>query len=254
MGQLTKIDITNFIEPNIQQFHDRRLDSLRQLDLKKILRRKNPYLFKAKSQNSATDLIKTIIDAHLSSQEEAIFGSFLEQLAIYICEKSYGGRKSASEGIDLEFQKNDTFYLVSIKSGPNWGNSRQLSKMKDDFRKAKRILGANTRDIKVVAVNGCCYGRDDRPDKGDYLKYCGQQFWEFISGNPDLYIEIVEPLGHKAKEKNDKFLKEYKKVINKLTQEFEREYCASDGAILWQKLLEFNSGMRTESRVSSARR
>ncbi len=152
----------------------------------------------------------------------------------------------------MEFQKNDTFYLVSIKSGPSWGNSRQVAKMRDDFRKAKKILGTNTRGIKVVAVNGCCYGRDDTPDKGDYLKYCGQRFWEFISGNADLYIEIIEPLGHKAKEKNDKFMEEYAKVVNKLTQDFEREYCDSDGAILWQKLLQFNSGMKPESPPSRA--
>ncbi|MHB8174419.1 MAG: PmeII family type II restriction endonuclease, partial [Nitrospirota bacterium] len=21
-------------------------------------------------------------------------------------------------------------------------------------------------------MNGCCYGRDNKPDKGDYFKYC----------------------------------------------------------------------------------
>lgn len=52
-----------------------------------------------------------------------------------------------------------------------------------------------------MAVNGCCYGRDKHPDKGDYFKYCGQSFWEFISGYEDLYTGIIEPLGHKAKEK-----------------------------------------------------
>ncbi|MCB1935052.1 MAG: hypothetical protein KDF59_03835 [Nitrosomonas sp.] len=32
------------------------------------------------------------------------------------------------------------------------------------------------------------------------FKYCGQQFWEFISGTSNLYTDIIEPLGHEAKE------------------------------------------------------
>lgn len=190
--------------------------------------------------------MKTILDAHLSSQEEGIFGGFLEELAVFICGHVYGGKKSSAEGIDLDFQRDDMVYLVSIKSGPNWGNSRQVARMKDDFRKAKRILGTNTKGIKVVAVNGCCYGKDDNPDKSDYLKLCGQRFWEFISGDANLYTEIIEPLGHKAKEKNDEFIVEYAKVINKFTLEFSKEYCAHDGSILWTKLVRFNSGKKAE--------
>jgi hypothetical protein len=244
MGKVTRNEIIKFIEPNIRGFHKRRLENLLTLQLKKILSRKNPYLFKAKNQNTAHDLVKTILDAHLSSQEEGIFGGFLEELAIFICGCVYDGKKSSTEGIDLDFRKEGTDYLVSIKSGPNWGNSRQIARMKDDFRRAKKILGTNTKNLKVVAVNGCCYGKDDNPDKGDYLKLCGQRFWEFISGDENLYTDIIEPLGHKAKEKNEKFLTEYTKVINKFTLEFSKEYCASDGSILWEKFVQFNSGKK----------
>jgi hypothetical protein len=243
MKELKK-EIVEFIEPNIQAFHKKRLENLLDLKLSKILERKNPYLFKAKNLNTAHDLVKTILDAHLSSQEEGIFGGFLEELAIFICNRVYGGRKSSAEGIDLEFLKGDEHYIVSIKSGPNWGNSRQIAKLKDDFRKTKKILGTNRRNARVVAVNGCCYGKDRRPDKGEYFKYCGQGFWEFISGNEDLYTEIIEPLGHKAKKKNEQFLDEYAKVINKFTLEFSKEYCAEDGSILWEKLVKFNSGKK----------
>jgi len=73
--------------------------------------------------------------------------------------------------------------------------------MEDGFKKAKRIIGTNALKINIVAVNGCCYGRDNQPDKGDYLKLCGQRFWEFISGNSDFYIQIVQPLGYQAKKR-----------------------------------------------------
>ncbi|HOF61903.1 MAG TPA: PmeII family type II restriction endonuclease [Candidatus Latescibacteria bacterium] len=244
MGSVTQTEIIEFIEPNMVRFHNRRLDSLLSLQLKSILSRKNPYLFKAKNLNTAQDLVQSFLNAHLSSQEEGIFGGFLEELAIFICSRTYGGRKAPAEGIDLGFEKDGLIYLVSIKSGPNWGNSRQVAKMKDDFRKAKRILGTNAAGPAVVAVNGCCYGKDDRPDKGDYLKLCGQRFWEFISGDGNLYTEIIEPLGHKAEEKNRVFLIEYAKIINRFTREFSNEFCAPDGSILWRKLVQYNSGKK----------
>lgn len=244
MSRLTKAEIVAFIEPNIQVFHQKRLNNITGLQLKKILVRKNPYLFKAKNLNTAYDLVKSLLDAHLSSQEEGIFGSFLEELAIFICRRVFAGSKSSTEGIDLEFERERIKYLVSIKSGPNWGNSRQIAKMRDDFRRAQKILRTNNSKATVVAINGCCYGKDENPDKGDYSKLCGQRFWEFISGNENLYTEIIEPLGHKAKEKNEQFVEEYAKVINKFTLEFSIEYCDPSGKIMWEKLVKFNSGKK----------
>lgn len=190
--------------------------------------------------------MKLILDAHLSSQEEGIFGGFLEELAIFICNKVYDGQKSAAEGIDLEFDKNNVKYVVTIKSGPNWGNSRQISKMLDDFRKAKRVLRTNAKKINIIAINGCCYGIDDNPDKGDYIKLCGQRFWAFISGDDNLYTKIIEPFGYQAKEKNEHFLQEYGRVINKFTLEFGKNYCSRSGDILWGKLVKFNSGKKQD--------
>ena len=79
--------------------------------MKAVLKHKNPYLFKVKNITTAGDFIKTVLDAHLSSQEETLFGSFLEGLAIYICNYVYRGSKSSAEGIDLELEKDGQRYL-----------------------------------------------------------------------------------------------------------------------------------------------
>ena len=239
MGVTIK-DVKKYVEKNIGQFHKKRLDNLADLKLSKILKRKNPYLFKAKNILKAQDLVTSLLDAHLSSQEESIFGDFLEGLAIYINFKVYGGRKSSTEGIDLEFDKDDIRYLVSIKSGPNWGNSSQIKKLKDNFNKAQRILRTSQAGVNIRAINGCCYGRDNNPDKGTYEKLCGQRFWSLISGIDTLYVEIIEPLDKRAKEENDAFQKEYAKVINKFTELFISEFC-NDGEINWAKLVKYNS-------------
>lgn len=241
MSQVTVDDVRNYVENNIGSFHAARLRKLEELKLDQMLKRKNPYLFRAKNLLHASDLIKTFLDAHLSSQEETIFGQFLEGLVIFVNEKVYGGWKSSTEGIDLEFNRENIRYLVSIKSGPNWGNSSQIKKMKDNFTRAQKILRQQDRNMNIQAVNGCCYGRDNHPDKDGYFKYCGQRFWVFISGNADLYTEIIEPLGHRAKERNEEFSENYNRVMNKFSESFMKRFC-EDGRIQWQKLLHFNSG------------
>ena len=234
-------DIAKYVEQNIGDFHSKRLEKLEKLNFKEILKRKNPYLYKAKNILTAQDLIKNLLDAFLQSQEETLFCDFMEGVAIFVCQMVFNGCKSQKlEGIDLEFVKNGIIYIVEIKSGPNWGNSSQIKRMKDNFQNAKAILESENQNAKVVAVNGCCYGIENKPNKGSYFKYCGQEFWEFISDDENLYIDIIEPLGHNAKEKNEEFLLAYARVINKFTLKFSQDFC-EEGMINWKKIVEFNS-------------
>ena len=244
MKQLNLTDITKYVENNIGIFHQKRIERLDGLKLKTVLKKKNPYLFKAKYLLTASEIVRGIADAFISSNEETLFGNWLEGLAIFINQKVYGGWKSGIANIDLEFDKNNIRYIINIKSGQNWGNSSQIAKMKSDFKTAQRTLRTSNSKMLVQAINGCCYGIDNKPDKGDYFKYCGQKFWAFISGNEDLYIEIIEPLGHKSKVQNEAFMKSYSRMLNQFTKEFIQEFCKDNGDIDWRKLVKFNSGKK----------
>ena len=138
MKKLNLKDVSQYVEQNIGTFHEKRIQSLDTLKLSQVLKRKNPYLFKAKYVLTADEIIRGIIDAHISSSEEGIFGDWLEGLAIFINGQVYGGKKSGINGVDLEFDNNGIRYIVNIKSGPNWGNSSQVEKMGDDFKTAKK--------------------------------------------------------------------------------------------------------------------
>jgi len=241
---LEKLDLqeaAHFVNTNIVRFHQSKLKSLERINLRILLRKKNPYLFRAKNITVAGDLIKGILEAFLSSSEEKLFGDFLEELSIFVASKTCDGRKSAVTGIDMEFEEESIYYLVSVKSGPNWGNSAQHKKQENDFDTAVRVLKQSRSRLNVQPVLGICYGKSKPKFVKNYQRVVGQSFWHLISGNRDLYTDIIVPLGHKAKKHNESFTKEKSKVINSFTAQFLTDFCI-DGEIDWERLVRFNSG------------
>lgn len=240
--------VYKYVKENISVFHSKRLEKLQTLKLSDVLKSKNPYMFRAKNINTAQDIIVGILNARISSSEETIFGDWLEGLAIFVNGKVYGGKKSGIKSIDLEFDQKGKRFLVSIKSSSNWSNSTSQKKMEEDFDTAKKTIRSSGSKLEVIAIDGCCYGTDNNPDKGGHFKYCGQKFWEFISGDSELFINIIEPLAYKAKEKNDEFNESYNRTVNLFTKEFSLLYCTPEGVIDWQKLVIFNSGIKKKKK------
>ena len=76
MEELNLDDVRAYVNENIVDFHQRRIKSLEDLTLSKLLK-KNPYLFKAKNITTASQLIEGLLEAFLSSSEEKLFGDFL---------------------------------------------------------------------------------------------------------------------------------------------------------------------------------
>jgi hypothetical protein len=232
--------VSQYVNGNIVDFHQRRVKSLEDMSLNTLLK-KNPYLFKAKNIETAGELISGLLEAFLSSSEEKLFGDFLEDLAVFIASNTCNGHKSAAPGVDLEFFNRGIHYVVSIKSGTNWGNSSQQDKLEDNLKKAVARVKQSRRGINVQSVLGICYGKTRTGYVRGYLKVVGQNFWYLISENKDLYTDIIEPIGYKAKKHNDAFYKEKSRVINKFTKLFIDEYCDNQGNINWIKIVEFNS-------------
>ena len=212
MNQQLLNDISKYVEDHIGEFHAARIAKLQNMNLKEILKRKNPYMYRAKDLTSAGQLVESLAAATMSSAEESIFGNWMEGVAMFVAEKVYGGYKSSAEGIDLEFDKDGIHYFVSVKSGPAWSNS-------------------NGNDNK---------GYND----SDHEKYCGEKFWTLISGESTLFVDIIEPLGYKAKEKNEEYYKAYNQMLNKFVREFVNEYCNDNNDIEWDKIVRLNAAVK----------
>lgn len=235
-------EVEQYVRENIVDFHTARIQKLKGLKLKKLIKSKNPYLYKAKDLNTPGEIINNIAAAFISSAEESMFGDWLEGLAIFIAEKAYNGRKSTAEGIDLEFDKNGIHYLISIKSGPKWSNSSSMKKLKENYIKAQRIYRTSNNHKPCDAIEGCCYGIDRQPDKTTHTKLCGERFWEFISGIDSMYTDIIEPLGVDAMKRNEEYQNEYNRMITRFTADFSQDFCDEEGNILWKKIVQLNSG------------
>jgi len=243
--------IDQYIEKEvIEVFYAKKLSKLKELKLNNILSRKNPYLFKAKDIQISGDLIKFVLDAYLSSQEETIFGNLLEGLAIYIASIKFSGYKaeeSKYKSIDLILERDSKVYIIGIKSGPYWGNADQQKKLKENFKLARKQLrkDRDNQDLEIVSVNGCIYGKEVKSftynDKElNYEKLCGQAFWELVSGDQEFYKYIIEPMEQRVKLISTELKKAYTQKVNQFTQEFSSNFCV-DNQIDWQRLIEFVS-------------
>ncbi len=244
MATITQRELTEYVTRNIPDFHRAKLEKLKTLKLLKLLSKKNPYLLKAKGLSTPRELVKSMLDAYLSSQEESLLGGFLEGLAVFTVERAHGAKgKSSTTGIDIELDKAGIRYFVTVKSGPVWANHDQLAMMKDNFRTAAKVYRQNKDALPVRCVNGCCYGKQRKKseDKGDYLKLCGQRFWEFISDDPEFYVKIIEPIGHKAKDRNAEFWAQYELVVDSFTEIFRQHFCDANNMILWDALVKHSS-------------
>ena len=199
--------------------------------------KKNPYLFRAKNVLTASEMVNGMMDAFLSSSEEERFGTFLEGLAVFVAEQTAGGHKSSAAGVDLEFANAGVHYLVSIKSGPSWGNASQQDQLERHLRDGVARVRQRRPNANVQSVLGICYGRVRTSYLRGYLKLVGQNFWYFISEDKDLYTDIIEPIGYRAKEHNEEYERNKAQVANLLTAAFVTSYCHPSGEIDWPKLV-----------------
>jgi hypothetical protein len=118
--------------------------------------------------------------------------------------------------------------------------------MRNNFKVDRAILRERGVTNEIVAVNGCIYGRDGSPFKKHedaekaYYKYAGQDFWQFVSGDDDLYREIITPIDQEAREKDEAFKDAYAAKVNEMTQDFMGNFM-TENRIDWLKLIDFVS-------------
>jgi len=229
------------VQNRLDEFYERRIAKLSTLDMKKTLRRKNPYLFRAVGLLDANEVIERLLNDFMSSSDETIFGdAFFEPLA-----KDLGsGSVAPSEGVDVVVETATTYKAIAVKSGPSVFNAQSRRRQNQDF------LALRGRMMKLQkhfdAIVGYSYGKKySLPNESKiFTELAGQTFWAELTGVEECYLLIIDamkdlPLRHK-----DRFNEEWAKAKNRFVKEFITDFCTDDGMIDWSRLLEFNSGTK----------
>lgn len=203
------------------------------INLGSLLLKRNPYLLRV-TTSSVKESMMRLVEYSLFKSEETLFGKFFEDVAKFILsENEFVVEDGPAGSTDIFASKKLYDMTISVKSGPDWCNNDQLVQMVGHFK-----------DCGVgELINGCGYGRDDKPTKTrlgvTYKKLCGQRFWVAISGDVNMYIKIMcaidevmpdfeEVVGHIKDKKNN--------ILEECLVEFEKV-----DKMPWVEIIKYNS-------------
>lgn len=230
-------------------FYNKRIEALNDLQLANVLKRKNPYLYRAITSGAASDIVEELLRARISSSDETIFGNdFFEPLAKWVAEQAYkhdssvNTRTSSGSGVDVEIEFTDRIMMIAVKSGTSVFNAQSLAKQRLQFNEARNRLSKLRKTFDPVV--GYSYGRKNSKEP-DFRELVGQAFWEELSGDPDFYLRLVAAMEKWSLEHAVVFKAEYDKAVNRFTKELLNEFADSEGQLDWRKIVTFNSSRNT---------
>ena len=236
MANISPEALENLIEGCLNEFYDRRFEKLNQLKLNTVLRRKNPYLFRAIGTERASEIVESILQAYISSSDETIFGEvYFEKIATSLP----GVQVSDAAGVDAIVVDPDTVHAYAIKSGPNPFNSSAKKRQHDEFMSLRnRLYKLQKRFDPVLAYS---YGRKTTlgSDNSIYREVSGKSFWKELTDDDSFYLKIITLMKDIPQRKKEEYRRKWDSTINRFEAEFIRDFCFEDGRINWEKLTEF---------------
>lgn len=232
--------IVEAIATALDAFYSSLIAKVNSLNIKSIMKRKNPYLFRAKAMNGAAQIVDAILAAFISSSEETIFGNvFFEPIACAAAQ----GQKALAEGVDIMVERDNTIYAIAVKSGTSVFNADSRKKQEQNFMAASKL--AQQAKKRFVALIGYSYGKKKASSRGlpkFYSELAGKEFWTELTGDEEFYIKLIRLMDRLPEKYVEDFDEAYQKAANRLVKEFTIEFCNDDGGIDWEKLVRFNSG------------
>lgn len=229
------------IETALSDFYTSLVNKLNDLSIEDVIKSKNPYLYKSKAMNTASEIVDSVLSAYVSSSEETIFGNcFFEPLAI----AASGGNKSTTEGIDIEIRDktNNRIFCIAVKSGTSVFNADSRKRQEENFSKAKKLATQGHMGYEPIIGYGYGQKRYTGVKSKFYSEYAGEDFWTFITGDSDFYKKIINFMGQLPESYVHDFRESYERASNRLTRSFLNIFCDYNGNINWDKLVEYNSG------------
>ena len=205
---------------------------LSELKMRDIVRRKNPYLYRASGVSTCDEFVNRAFTEYTSTIGENYFGAFFESVARIVS----GGVKPASGGeIDLEVRHGNAAYLYAIKSGPGGFNSSSEAKARTDLGHAERRLRQDR--VTTHKKMAFAYGRRTTSFNDGVEKLASKEFWSELSGDEQFYKKLLDICAELA----PLFESDVNTPYQRLLREAHELFCEDDG-IEWDKVIRIVSG------------
>ena len=156
-----------------------------------IIKRKNPYLYRASGIRTVPELVDRALSDFVSSSAEGLFGTFLEHLAIALP----GNVKAPGLRVDIVRQVGRVSRLYTLKSGPAGFNSSSFADHRRKLHEARRLVQQGP--IRAQLYIGFVYGRKKttvRPDD-EITILSSPHLWSHLSGDDDFYRKLLLACG-----------------------------------------------------------
>lgn len=232
--------IVSAIATALDEFYTSLISKVNELDIDKVMKRKNPYLFRAKAMSGAAQIVDAILAAFVSSSEETVFGNvFFEPIACAAAQ----GNKALAEGVDIMVERDGAIYAIAVKSGTSVFNADSRKKQEQNFMAASKL--AQQAKKRFIPIIGYGYGKKRTSSRGMpkfYHELAGKAFWAELTGDEDFYIKLIKLMDKIPEKYVEEFDAAYQRAANRLVKEFTNQFCLEDGSIDWEKLVVFNSG------------
>ena len=235
-------EVVQAIAKALDTFYSSLIEKIDRIDVVKIMKRKNPYLYRAKGIANASEICASVLSAFVSSSEETIFGNcFFEPIAI----AASGGKKALAEGVDIMIHDDatNTISAIAVKSGTSVFNSDSKKRQEQNFTAASKLAGqAKARFEAIIGYSYVKKSESSRSKPKIYQELAGKEFWAYLTGDDQFYVKILNFMGTLPEQYVQSYRESYTKAHNRLVLEFSTRFCNSDGSINWEKLVEFKSG------------
>ena len=183
-GELAKT-VLNGLRTN---YIDSLTNTLDTLTFKRLISRKNPYLYRSSGIDTVEDLVDRALRDFLSSSTEGTFGNALD----WIARRLPGNTPATGGEADLQRIEGDNAEVYTIKSGPAGFNDASWTTTKQKMLRAKNSLELSGYSVKLYV--GFIYGRKrtttDR--NSGIIRLASKEFWTKITGDDEFYRKLVD--------------------------------------------------------------
>lgn len=188
--------------------------------------------------------------------ERGLVTSFGMQLQKIVTIVGANIHPSGVEGADFE-RRDETVKrhtVMQLKSGPETINSDIARQIRANLNSAERRIrmGGLSAEWTVVKMLGMIYGTPEHRNswvlgtgaQGFDVDKIGRTFWEFVSGEEDMHLDVFRVALEVARDYRDpqgRTLPEaIQDAISSLTSELRTHYSDAQGDLVWSRLLEEN--------------